>query len=300
MKLAEKAKAQKVLDKILNDDFDENDLESILIRLRPYSGGLKVFREAADFVAHNDLRDQGLINKSLDSFYLSWRFWKDYAGPKKELDMASDFPAYIKGHLLYQAMHCDDAMLKRECGVTVRQATDYIRELVRKGDTPLTCKLKEGKISNKKISVFNYLLSFISVQPVFSSQDFMREFVDIIKAVGLNFEEAVFIERRDKLVVFFSLLIHLTEFKITGEDIALCYLRLVPSEVDDRDADLSLFAECNQAGLPGAGATYEIFKTGLSAGSFLGEEVLTGDAMDGVTINLRRPLHFVNGKIVPI
>ena len=65
MKFIEKTKVQKIVEKIESGHFDENDIDNIFMKLRAYSKNFWVFREIADFVAHNDERDRGLVNQAL-------------------------------------------------------------------------------------------------------------------------------------------------------------------------------------------------------------------------------------------
>ncbi|HDU8584939.1 TPA: hypothetical protein RG682_000381 [Vibrio alginolyticus] len=96
MKPIDKTKAQKLVTKLEAGDFDENDVDNLFMRLRAYSHGNKVFREVADFVAHNDERNRGITNESLEAFYLSFKFFEEYTSSKKPLDITSPFPLYIK------------------------------------------------------------------------------------------------------------------------------------------------------------------------------------------------------------
>lgn len=92
MKTIEKSKLQKSIQKIESGSFDENDIDNIFMKLRAYSTKFSVFREIADFVAHNDQRDRGLVNQALEHMYLSMRFFLDYQGEnKKQLDISESF-----------------------------------------------------------------------------------------------------------------------------------------------------------------------------------------------------------------
>ncbi|MDH5356168.1 MAG: hypothetical protein OEY09_17130 [Gammaproteobacteria bacterium] len=96
MKPIEKAKAQKLLVKLESGNFDENDIDNLFMRLRAYSHGNRIFREVADFVAHNDERNKGVATESLEAFYLSFKYFLEYISPKKSLDIGSSFPLYVK------------------------------------------------------------------------------------------------------------------------------------------------------------------------------------------------------------
>lgn len=78
MKLIEKIKAQKIVDKIQSNQFDENDIDGLFMRLRLYSKEQYIFKEIADFVAHNDARDRGLANKSLETMYPRMKYFIEY------------------------------------------------------------------------------------------------------------------------------------------------------------------------------------------------------------------------------
>ena len=119
MKSIEKGKVQKIVDKIQSGNFDENDIDNIFMKLRAYSANFNVFREIADFVAHNDERDRGLVNQALEHMYLSIRFFLDYQGEnKKSLDIGVPFPSWILKLMKYQVERANESDLKTKFNVT--------------------------------------------------------------------------------------------------------------------------------------------------------------------------------------
>lgn len=92
MKETEMSKVNKIIDKISSGIFDENDVDILLLKLRAYSDGFPLFKELSDFVAHNDLRDRGIINTSMEVMYLRMRWYVEHVAPRKDLDITSPFP----------------------------------------------------------------------------------------------------------------------------------------------------------------------------------------------------------------
>ncbi|MCK8109134.1 hypothetical protein MTF64_19840, partial [Pseudoalteromonas sp. 2CM41L] len=83
MKGIEKNKAQKLILKIEKGQFDENDIDSLFMRMRAHSNKMPVFREIADFVAHNDQRDRGCSGQLILATVLeSWYLTSDSFGAK--------------------------------------------------------------------------------------------------------------------------------------------------------------------------------------------------------------------------
>src|SRR5690606_35211520 len=108
----------KIVDKIEAGDFDENDVDSLFMKLRAYSSDHRVFREIADFVAHNDNRDRGLANQALETMYLRMRFFLEYNSPKETLDLSQPFPLWIKRLMIFQVEKCEEGVLKERFNVT--------------------------------------------------------------------------------------------------------------------------------------------------------------------------------------
>ncbi|MEI8654298.1 hypothetical protein P4S57_17195 [Pseudoalteromonas sp. Hal273] len=126
MKGIEKSKAQKLILKIEKGQFDENDIDSLFMRMRAYSNKMPVFREIADFVAHNDQRDRGLANQSLETMYLRMKYFLEYNSPKKSLDISSPFPLWIKKLMVLQVNKFKESVLKEKFNVTQQRLKSRI------------------------------------------------------------------------------------------------------------------------------------------------------------------------------
>jgi len=85
--------------------------------LRASSYNNIIFREIADFVAHNDKRDRGLTNQSLEAMYYSLKYFLEYTSPKISLDIAKPFPIWIKKLIKYQVDKIDEEKLREKFSV---------------------------------------------------------------------------------------------------------------------------------------------------------------------------------------
>ncbi|MDD1976965.1 hypothetical protein [Pseudomonas tussilaginis] len=300
MKLAEKVKAQKLLKNIESGSFDENDVEMLLMRLRPYAGDNHVFREAADFVAHNDERYKGLVNHSLDGIALSMKFFQEYGmDGKAPLDMTKEFPGYIKSFLLYQTDKYPEAELREKCSLSRRQAREIINDVIKNSPTAGYCVLKEN-LKPKKLELLRLLFSMVISKPVFTRGQFLSELKRVVYENDIELDEAKFDAQADAIIVLFALLIHEVPFKLSFGCNAVCHLYVYEQ---DQNPTVRISGTCNLGeGL--VGVSCSVFDTELPAAKILSESLLVRrEVAPGYNItsyDLNRSLHLVNGLLWPI
>ena len=314
MKAIEKVKAQRAVDKIQSGNFDEGDVEMLLMRLRAYSGECNIFRECADFVAHNDARNKGLTNVSLDAFYLSFRFFDEYTGSNKKLDMSKEFPLYVKKLLKYQVGKCTQDELKNELKMSSQKLLAVIDNIFREDKGKKTCILKEGRVSAAKMEAVSRLLSFIKVGPVFTPEQFMADLYGVLEKNDIQYSENQLEVNKAKILLSFSLLLHMTDFKLTDGGSATCFLGCEnswqPDEVSPgewRFGQLSVFGHCEivRDDKP-LTVAYNVFDTGLPASDYCGELMFKAElhpqiaGLSGTRIDMKRPLQIIDGVLVPI
>jgi hypothetical protein len=181
MKGIEKNKAQKLIDKIQCGQFDENDIDNLLMRLRAYSSGFPIFREIADFVAHNDQRDRGVINQSLETMYLRMKFFLEYNSPKKSLDLSKPFPSWIKRLMKYQVDKCNEKDLIQKFNVRKERLKSRIDNGFKDNKSTNTTSLKDGKLSQDTVSAIQHVMSFISGNATFTQTEFIADFCKVIE-----------------------------------------------------------------------------------------------------------------------
>lgn len=209
MKASEKAKAQKIIDKIQGGVFDENDVDNLFMRLRAYSSGYAVFREAADFVAHNDARNQGLVNQSLEAFYLSFKFFLEYGHQQKELDVSKPIPLYIKKLMKYQVDKCKPEQLKKDFNVTRDRLKSRIDNYFKDDKKTKTTQYQEFKVRGQKsVEPIQHLLGFIGSVPAFTGDMLIKDLLSVLKHNKLAFDENAIVSQKPTIILCVMLLMH--------------------------------------------------------------------------------------------
>lgn len=222
MKLLEKTKAQKSLTKIESGEFDENDVDNIFMRLRAYSFGNKVFHEVAHFVAHNDERDRGITFESLEAVYLSFKFFLEYTSPKKPLDISKPFPSYIKKLMKFQVDKCEDSVLKEKFSINRDRLKKRIDTIFTDDKKQKLTFLKKPVLLEKNFKSLQHLLGFISTKPTFNQEQLIAEFVSVLKANKLEFDEDALRESSSKITLCVLLLINGASFKVSKRNSGYC------------------------------------------------------------------------------
>lgn len=215
MKTIEKSKLQKSIQKIESGSFDENDIDNIFMKLRAYSTKFSVFREIADFVAHNDQRDRGLVNQALEHMYLSMRFFLDYQGEnKKKLDISESFPSWIIKLMKYQVEKIDEAILKDKFNVGKSRLISRIDNSFKIDKQKGTATYKDGKLSQITFEAISHCMSFISGTAKFTQEDLVDELVEVLAANHISYDEKLIREQANKITICTLLLFQHSTFNI--------------------------------------------------------------------------------------
>lgn len=216
MKGIEKNKAQKLIKKIESGQFDENDIDSLFMRMRAYSSKMPVFREIADFVAHNDQRDRGLTNQSLETMYLRMKFFLEYNSPKKTLDISSPFPLWIKRLMLLQVSKFKDSVLKEKFNVTQQRLKSRIDNAFKEDKKNNLATLKDGKLSHQTLEAIQHIMSYLVSNVAFTQEDLISELLSVIVSNKLEIEKDLFLAQSDKITLCTLLLMHNATFDCKG------------------------------------------------------------------------------------
>ncbi|WP_456490079.1 hypothetical protein [Marinobacter nauticus] len=231
MKPAEKIKTQKIVDKIEAGDFDENDIDNLFMKLRAYSSNHRVFREIADFVAHNDSRDRGLANQALETMYLSMRFFLEYNSPKKTLDLSQPFPLWIKSLMMFQVDKCGEEILREKFNVTASRLKSRIENSFKIDKKAKTAQYKDGKLSENTFEAIQHVMSFISGNAAFTQDQLIDELIGVLCANRLRFDTDVILSLSDKITLCTLLLFHQSEFDIRSHKKAQCEVAAEKSSI---------------------------------------------------------------------
>lgn len=222
MKPAEKIKTQKLVKKIETGQFDENDIDSLFMKLRAYSAGFLVIREVADFVAHNDLRDRGLTNKSLETMYLRIKFFLEYDSPKTPLDLSSPFPIWIKKLMILQADKCNEEDLRKKFNVTSQRLINRIDKAFKEDKKNKIAVYQQDQLSQATFNAIQYVMSFISGNPTFNQDDLLNELISVLKKNQIDFDEPGLRALSNRITICTLLLFHHSVFDFNGKKKGQC------------------------------------------------------------------------------
>lgn len=222
MKPVERSKTTKLIEKIEAGNFDENDIDSLFMKLRAYSTGFSIFREIADFVAHNDKRDRGLANQSLETMYLRMKYFLEYNSPKKRLDLSSPFPIWVKRLMKFQVDKCDESQLREKFNVTKQRLVSRIDGAFKEDKKKKVVIYKQGKLSSETFNAIQHVLSFISGNAAFGQDDLINELIAVLKKNQIKFDETVLRSLSNKITICILLLFHHSEFDFKGYKLGRC------------------------------------------------------------------------------
>lgn len=293
MKLVERVKVERTVEKIQGGTFDQDDIELLLIRLRAHSGAYWVFKEASHFVAHNDVRDQGVINESLDTFSLSFRFFMEYGYSGVGLRLDEPFPAYVKKLLMLQVKKFDEKELCKETGLGRAKLLAKIDNHIKKSEKGQYV-LEIKKAGEKVYNAFAYLLRRIKVAPVFSPEDLYDEFIGVLSTNNVAHDQHALFEQKDRFILSFALMLHQTQHKLTDGKVGNCEL-----DFEEVDGEMLLLVK---AGVKvdfkdsHVEMVHSIFNTGLSVLKYCGSSILSEDA-SAIRSNLACPIQLIDGKL---
>jgi hypothetical protein len=212
----EKSKAQKLILKIEKGQFDENDIDSLFMRMRAYSNKMPVFREIADFVAHNDQRDRGLANQSLETMYLRMKYFLEYNSPKKSLDISSPLPLWIKRLMVLQVNKFKESVLKEKFNVTQQRLKSRIENAFKDDKKNKTATLKDGKLSQQTLEAIQHIMGFLVSDVAFTQEELITELVSVIVSNKLLIDKDLFLKQSDKITLCTLLLLHNATFDFKG------------------------------------------------------------------------------------
>lgn len=222
--LKDLAKLNPIVGRIQSGHFDANDVDNLLMKLRPYGGNDTVFYELANFVAHSDARNRGLAQESITAFVDSIQYFQEYVSEKRPLDLSVPLPGYIYRLFLSQAHLSDERHLKIEHKMS--RAT-LIKKIVanfsmdKKSDT---CTLRNNKVGVELIAALQYVMGFIHSRPAFHVQDFHKELKDVMRAQKVAFDELAWDAQMDRMSLSILCLVSNTEFVLASGGRAHCKL----------------------------------------------------------------------------
>lgn len=224
--LKEIAKLNQIVERIQSGRFDANDVDNLLMKLRPYSERDSIFFEVANFVAHADARDRGLAQQSITAFVDSIRYFQEYTSDQRQLNIDEPFPSYIYRFFLSQAHLADEHQLKSRHRMSRTALVRKIETNFKVDKNTSTCRIK-AKCGIELRAALSYIIGFIRPKAAFHLRDFHAELKGIMHAQRLSFKEGAWQEQIDRMSLAILCLISNTEFVLPNGDEASCRLSSV-------------------------------------------------------------------------
>lgn len=224
LQLKELAKLNQIIQRIQAGRFDENDVDNLLMKLRPYAGTKTIFLEVAHFVAHSDARDRGLAQQSITAFVDSMQYFQEYVSEARPLDLGAPFPAYIYRLFLSQARLSDEGRLKAEhkmSHATLIKKIESNFSIDKKTDT---CSLRINKGGIELFAALQFITSFIHSRAAFHIRDFHKELKDVMCEQLVPFDEVAWDAQADRVSLAILCLVSNTEFLLANGGQASCKL----------------------------------------------------------------------------
>jgi hypothetical protein len=217
-------KIEPLIHRIESGLFDANDIDSLLIKLRPYARSRRVFREIADFVAHADLRNRGVTCESMTGFADSMRFFIEYTGRRQALDISKPFPAYVYRLFRSQTVMADEAELRHRFRVSHQSLLKKIENNFKIEKTSRLCSLRPNKDGKEFLAALQYVTGFIHSKPAFDISEFHAQLRELLTEQGIGFDVVRFIAQMDRVSLALLCLLSGTEFVLPDGDVAKCLL----------------------------------------------------------------------------
>ena len=127
MKPSESFKIQQLVSKIENKTFDYHCIDSILIKLREFSGKNRVFHEVSNFIAHNKERNEGKFSDFTNANFLKLMFFMKYNYNKEKIDIVKGVPFWVSDLVFLLISEMSEA----ECQKKYRKSKAGIKERIR-------------------------------------------------------------------------------------------------------------------------------------------------------------------------
>lgn len=222
--LKELAKLNQIIARIQNGRFDANDVDGLLIKLRPYANSRKVFREISHFVAHSNARDQGIALESITSFVDSIRYFQEYAGANRQLDLRAPFPLCIYRLFLSQARLADKQQLKSKFKMSPETLINKIKVNFEVDANGTTYSLRSNKGGVELFEALQYVTGFIHSRPAFHLRDFHKELKEVMRSEKVAFDESLWDAQIDHISLAILCLVSNTTFVLADKSRATCKL----------------------------------------------------------------------------
>lgn len=208
-------KIERILNKIRENDFDDSHIDVLFVTLRELPKSTVNIREIGAFVAHGNVRDQGLINDIMlrNHLFISMSFGIDH----QIIDyQKNQFPRYLPELARLQLKLFNDEQIKNALnlkGGQIQRARANIHKknaFLIDGDF---CRLTE-KLGKNEIALLNYSLNRLSAAGGIDYDTLIDEIMTLLEGdIEADLLSCLMV-RKKEIFCHLLLLLHHVDFKI--------------------------------------------------------------------------------------
>lgn len=280
MKASESLKIQQLVSKIENKTFDYHTIDSILIKLREFSGRNHVFHEISNFIAHSKERNEGKFSDYTNSNFLKLMFFMKYNYNKEEFDIIKGVPFWVSDLVFVLISEMSEAESQEKFRKSKAGIKERIRQkfLVKEKVFSAKPNVKRADLENLVTILSSYA---IHSGNVFHPDDFLDEFISCLKENGIMFSEDVIRKLKEEILMCVLLLLHQTNFKFKS-------LSSASISIAEENGHLNLFARLN---LEPVNVSIVVLQTNLAVVEWCSKDVYevlsrTKELPDNVTLDV--------------
>ena len=232
MNLSDRAKAEleRILLKLGDDIFDEDDIRKLLLHLRANFKSQRLIWEFASFVAHPEERDRGVFHQDLDVKYAKIKYVHANNGQTKlniQKIEETVFKTLIKGSLEKYSERDLVSKIKR----SKKDCTHLIKQTYKKEGQYYF--LRAEKISDIGLisSIIRVIISTIEFKHALNINELFNQFnfcfKKLVSQLQNDFDYKSFLKKdKDKLALCLMSLIHSSKFRLFDGAEGVCELSL--------------------------------------------------------------------------
>lgn len=244
-----KEKLKLICEKLKSSTFDEDDISSLLLLIRPYSKQYIYIWELACFIAHAEERDKGIIHKEMDYVYsilVYGKLIKSESSKSLNFSVVDEniFNIYIlEGTKRLSSDLLTDLKMSRE------QASTFVKNSYELKNKKYYLK-SQNKNFNALFKIFGSLGCTLAPKPIINETDVISQLSKVLKEVNsdlnldYNINEIISKSKNDILVAIVCLL-HSCQFKLFDNTVSECKLDLKYDFSKRQKWTLSIYAIVN-------------------------------------------------------
>lgn len=248
-KLPDRAKQKlvKILNRIENSIFDEDDISEMLRYIRPFSKQHPIIWEFACFIAHTEERSIGVFKAKMDFVYSNLLFANFSAiSISKQLNIFEIEENIFKSVILNNLKTIDEKYIIEGSGFIRKQAIKFITESYVKNKKNYVLKANINILNNVQ-KIIQSIFGLIDTTEIIDNDETIKQLTQTLLIVAPLLESKFSIKHiieknKDDIILCLMCLLHSHEFQLFDNSIANCELILL-SDNTDKKLFLSLQAK---------------------------------------------------------